>query len=168
MILDGILWLVLLTGNEPEDCPMHQESMAQHESHFESVNERGDKAMGFSHQKTTHHFGLTQTGGFISAEAVDPSDAESRDAIRHHFAHIVKAFAAGDFVLPMLIHAKSPPGVATMKKLKTLIDYSWKETDRGGQVVISTHNREGLAAIHRFLRFQIKDHRTGDSITISE
>jgi hypothetical protein len=55
-----------------------------------------------------------------------------------------------------------------MKKLKTLIDYSWEETERGGRVVISTHSREGLEAIHRFLRFQIKDHQTGDRITISE
>jgi hypothetical protein len=54
-----------------------------------------------------------------------------------------------------------------MKKLKTLVDYRWEQTERDGRVVISTHNREALNAIHRFLRFQIEDHRTGDSVAIN-
>jgi hypothetical protein len=174
MTLNRILWVLVMGAvpsagekeTEMKDCPMHLQHMAQHESHFAGVTERGDQAMGFSHQKTVHHFGLTQTGGFISAEAADRSDTASRDAIRQHFEHIAKAFAAGDFSRPMLIHAKSPPGVAMMKKLKTLIDYGWEQTERGSRVVISTHDREALNAIHRFLRFQIEDHRTGDSVAI--
>jgi hypothetical protein len=35
-------------------------------------------------------------------------------------------------------------------------------TDRGGQITIDTSNREARRAIHDFLRFQIRDHRTED------
>jgi hypothetical protein len=68
----------------------------------------------------------------------------------------------------MFIHAKSPPGVATMKKRKAFIKYRFKETERGGRIAISTANPKALQAVHRFLRFQIGDHRTGDSVAISE
>lgn len=123
--------------------------------------------MGFAHDKSGHHFGLTSKGGFILAEATDPNDAATRDAIRQHFQHIAKAFAAGDFAMPMLIHAKSPPGVGTMKKLKASIDYRVEETERGGRILISTENPKAVKAIHRFLRFQIEDHRTGDSLEVA-
>jgi hypothetical protein len=183
MRLNSVAWVVVLMGTGPQaaeknsetkDCPMHQEHMAQGnpnskdtEAHFAGVTERGDKAMGFSHEKTVHHFGLTRSGGFISAEASDPADTASRDAIRQHFEHITSAFSAGNFELPMLIHAKTPPGVETMKKRKALIRYSWEATDRGGRVVISTADGEALRAVHRFLRFQIKDHRTRDSVAVT-
>jgi len=68
--------------------------------------------------------------------------------------------------MPMLIHAKSPPGVGTMKKLKGSIDYRVEETERGGRIVISTENSRALKAVHRFLRFQIEDHQTGDSTAV--
>ena len=37
---------------------------------------------------------------------------------------------------------------------------------RGDQVRIATSNPEALRAVHEFLRFQIRDHRTGDSLTV--
>jgi hypothetical protein len=159
-----------------KDCPMHQRHMAEQQKlglgesdgHFAGVTERGDKAMGFAHHSTVHHFGLTRQGGFISAQAKDVADASSRDAIRQHFQHITTAFAAGDFELPMLIHAKSPPGVTTLKRLKGSIRYQFQETDRGGRILISTENPKALRAVHQFLRFQIEDHRTGDSSAISK
>jgi hypothetical protein len=146
---------------------MHQQHMAEEsDGHFAGVTERGDKAMGFSHDSTVHHFGLTRQGGFISAEAKDAADASIREAIRQHFRHITTAFAAGNFDLPMFIHAKSPPGVTTIKRLKGSIRYQFQETDHGGRILISTENPKALLAVHQFLRFQIEDHRTGDSIAI--
>jgi hypothetical protein len=38
-----------------------------------------------------------------------------------------------------------------------------EDTERGAQVVIRTADAEALKAVHAFLRFQISDHRTGDS-----
>jgi hypothetical protein len=123
--------------------------------------------MGFSHEKTTHHFRLYADGGVIEADATDAQDAASRDAIRMHFAHIAKLFAAGDLEIPMLIHAQNPPGAETMKRLREAIQYKLENTERGGRIRITTKNAEALQAVHSFLRFQISDHQTGDSPEIS-
>ncbi len=134
-----------------------------HPDHAAAVDGRGDEGMGFSHQRTTHHFLLTADGGLISAEARDPSDTASRDAIRGHFAHIAQAFAAGDFALPMFIHDRTPPGADTMRRLRDRISYQVEPTAAGARVHIRTTDAEALRAVHEFLRFQISDHRTGDS-----
>ena len=134
-----------------------------HDQHHADVNKRGDQVMGFDHLKTTHHFLLRPDGGVIQVEANDPKDTDSRDQIRQHLAHIVQLFANGDFTAPMLIHAQTPPGVPVMKRLKADIKYRFEETARGGRVRITTSNPDALAATHEFLRFQIKDHNTGDS-----
>jgi len=87
----------------------------------------------------------------------------SRDQIRRHLKHIAKKFSEGDFAAPMLIHAKTPPGATAMQSLKAKIKYEFEELERGGRVRISTNTPEAVKAIHKFLRFQIKDHQTGDS-----
>ncbi len=60
-----------------------------HDSHLMKVNEQGDKVMGFSHEKTTHHFRLFADGGAIEVTANDAQDTKSRNQIRQHLAHIV-------------------------------------------------------------------------------
>jgi hypothetical protein len=146
----------------------HEHSMsAMHdEKHYEEVNKHGDMAMGFSHMKTTHHFGLAASGGFIQVQANDPKDTTSRDQIRAHLQHIAKAFKDGDFSLPEMTHSHVPPGVPTMERLKGAIEYKYAETKTGGKVMISTANPEALKAVHEFLRFQIQDHRTGDPTSV--
>lgn len=134
-----------------------------HAAHQAGVDQRGDQVMGFSHEKTAHHFRLKPDGGSIEVEVKDLNDTASRDRIRIHLQHITRKFAAGDFTAPMLIHAKTPPGVPVMKQLKTAIKYQFEEIERGGRVRITTSNAKAIAAIHEFLRFQISDHRTGDS-----
>jgi hypothetical protein len=49
-----------------------------------------------------------------------------------------------------------------------MIEWKFEETPNGGRVRITTKDTEALAAIHEFLRFQIEDHRTGDSTGISD
>jgi mono/diheme cytochrome c family protein len=138
-------------------------TLQNHDAHHAGVNERGDKVMGFDHDKTAHHFRLKTDGGLIEVEAKDASDTTSRDQIRSHLRHIARKFASGDFTAPMLIHAKTPPGVPVMKQLRSTIRYQFEETERGGRVRVITSNTKALAAVHEFLRFQISDHRTGDS-----
>jgi len=119
--------------------------------------------MGFSHEKTTHHFVLTEDGGSIEVRANDVKDTESRDEIREHFQHIVQMFAAGNFNVPMLVHArKQVPGTAVMAKLKDDLHWDLEQTPRGARIVITADNQPALAAVHEFLRFQIADHQTGD------
>jgi hypothetical protein len=136
---------------------------ADHSAHHAGVTQRGDQVMGFSHQKTTHHFRLQPDGGSIEVEVNDPNDAASRQQISSHLQHIAQKFAVGDFAAPMLIHAQTPPGVATMKRLKAEISYQFEETEKGARIRITTRNAKAVAAIHQFLRFQIADHKTGDT-----
>jgi len=75
------------------------------QDHHAMVNAHGDHIMGFSHEKTTHHFELSYDGGAIDVRANDVKDTESRDQIRSHFHHIVQMFAAGNFKVPMLVHS---------------------------------------------------------------
>jgi TusA-related sulfurtransferase len=135
--------------------------------HHAAVNERGDHVMGFDHEKTTHHFRLTKSGGVIEVSANDPKDTESRDAIRQHMGHIVKMFSEGDFNAPMLIHGQVPPGVAEMKTRLKLISWKPVNTPSGASIVITSKDPAAIAAIHKFLVFQIEDHQTGDSKTVS-
>jgi hypothetical protein len=66
--------------------------LGQH--HHHDVDAKGDKVMGFAHDKTAHHFRLLKTGGAIEVVA---KDNENRDKIRMHLRHISQMFAAGDF-----------------------------------------------------------------------
>ncbi len=133
------------------------------DAHHAAVNEKGDHVMGFSHEKTTHHFRLYPDGGAIEVEANDPKDTASRDQIRTHLSHIARMFADGNFNAPMLIHDQTPPGVPVLQRLKSEVTYRFEETRLGGRVSISTKNAEAVSAVHEFLRFQISDHQTGDS-----
>lgn len=130
--------------------------------HNAGVNARGDKVMGFDHEKTTHHFLLTAAGGSIEVTANRAEDNENRDAIRAHLAHIATMFADGNFEAPMLIHDRTPPGVPVMKRKKADIRWTYEEIENGARVVAVTKDPEALSAIHEFLRFQIADHSTGD------
>ena len=136
--------------------------------HHAGVNRRGDAVMGFSHEKTTHHFRLRADGGEIEALANDAADAESAVQIRGHFAHIARMFGDGDFTAPMLIHSQDPPGTQVMTRLKDQITYSLEALPAGARIRIRTASAAALDAIHAFLRFQITDHRTGDPLTIQK
>jgi hypothetical protein len=137
------------------------------DAHHDAVDKRGDHVMGFSHEKTTHHFFLHKDGGAIQVTANDAADAASRDQIRMHLSHIAKMFADGNFNAPMVVHDTTPPGAAALQRLKAEVKYEFREIDRGGAVRITTANKEALAAVHEFLQFQIDEHRTGDTKNIS-
>jgi hypothetical protein len=171
--------LFLFTGvsqEKPQDkpqektsCPKHEQHKAlQEDGHHKGVVGRGDQVMGFSHEKTAHHFRLYADGGAIEADANDADDTTSRDAIRTHLGHIAKMFAAGEFSAPMLIHQQNPPGTEEMKRLRETIQYNLENTERGARLRITTKDPEALQAVHKFLRFQIADHQTGDAPEITK
>jgi len=66
---------------------------------------------------------------------------------------------------PIQVHA-DVPGVPVMKELSGKISYKFEETPSGGRAVITTGDKEALAAVHAFLRFQIDEHRTVDSSVV--
>jgi hypothetical protein len=142
-------------------------TVAYAQDHHAGVNQRGDQVMGFSHEKTTHHFRLYANGGAIEVGANDPKDDESRAQIQMHLSHIAQMFADGNFRAPMLIHDRVPPGVPTLERLKKAISWRFEKTAQGGRIRILTENTEARSALYEFLRFQITDHQTGDPETIS-
>lgn len=139
-----------------------------HAAHHNAVDTRGDQVMGFSHEKTKHTFRLIIDGGAIEVRALDANDADSIAAIRSHLKEIEKDFTAGTFTKPDEIHGKLPDGAEVMKELRDVITYRFEEIPSGGRVRIRTKDPRALEAIHRFLRFQIDDHRTGDSTAVEK
>jgi hypothetical protein len=82
-----------------------------------------------------------------------------------HLRHIASAFANGDFSLPMFVHDTEPPGVNVMKERKAQMTFRYEDVDKGGKVVIQTDDVAARDALHDFLRFQIREHKTGDPLT---
>jgi hypothetical protein len=147
-----------------KDCPMHAQHSAQ--SHQAVVEINGDQAMGFAHNKTTHHFRMTADGGAIEVTVNDSSDKTNTTAIRSHLSHIAIMFSNGNFSTPMFVHDGIPPGVTTMKLMNSNIHCAYEEMPTGGRVRIKSDNPVAVAAIHDFLRFQINEHETGDSLEV--
>ncbi len=143
------------------------DTQAQPADHHSEMMKRGEQGMGFSQEKTTHHFRLYKNGGAIEVEANNPDDSASREEIRRHLSHIVGMFSAGDFNIPMLVHGVNPPGTAVMTKLRGQIHYHFQEMESGGRIQIETKNAKALQAIHSFLRFQIAEHQTGDATDVA-
>ena len=124
----------------------------------------GASVMGFDQDKTTHHFYLFEDGGAIDVSVKKSTDAVNRDAIRSHLPHIAMMFGQGDFNAPVLVHdTKNVPGVQELARLKDKIKYTYLQTDAGGRVNIVT-----LAAVHKFLAYQIAEHKTGDPTTVAK
>ena len=140
----------------------HDEHLAQIDK--EAAKKRGAAAMGFDQDKAVHHFLLTESGGTIQVEVTDTRDRATRDAIGRHLLEISHEFARGVFDKPLATHAEVPPGVPTMQRLNQSITFAFQETDRGARVLIETSNADAIAAIHDFLRYQIREHATGDPL----
>ena len=145
-----------VTAQDHSSCPM-----AGSHARRDQVDHRHDQATGVAHEKAVHHFLLAKDGGSIRLEAID-RDVATRDRIREHLQVVARSFASGDFSLPMTIHDRVPPGAGVMKARKGLIRYSYQPTENGGMVRISTGDEKAKRAVHEFLRFQIRDHGTGD------
>ena len=132
--------------------------------HAQHLDARGKHVMGFDQQKTTHHFLLYEDGGAIEVTVKDRADTTNLDAIRQHLPHIAQLFSNGDFSSPMLVHdRKDVPGTKDLARLKAKLKYEYAQIATGGRVEIVTADKDALSALHAFLKFQIEDHKTGDS-----
>jgi len=150
-----MMWIVLLA------CAWLQDPQTAAKDH-------GAMVMGFDQEKTAHHFHLYADGGAIDVAVKDARDTRNRDAIRSHLPHIATMFASGDFDAPMLVHdTKDVPGTAVLAAHKDAVTYRYRETPAGGRVDIVTADADVLAAIHAFLRYQIREHHTGDSAAVA-
>lgn len=143
-------------------CAQEQQGQEQHAD----MQTHGEHVMGFSQEKTTHHFELNQNGGVIEVRTNDINDTQTRDQIRSHFRHIAAMFAAGNFSAPILVHGRDVPGATVMSQLQGQLHWQLQETPRGAKIVVTADTKAALDAVHNFLRFQIADHKTGDCTAI--
>jgi hypothetical protein len=140
-----------------------------HEEHLAQMKEaelerRGNAAMGFDQHAATHHFRIADDGGAIEVTVDDANDTATIEAVRTHLAGIARAFAEGRFDAPTATHGEVPPGVRELQRLKGEIAYRYEPTTAGGRVRITTAARDALSAVHAFLRYQIREHKTGDPV----
>ena len=97
-----------------------------------AMKARGTAIMGVDQDRSTHRFTSLPDGGRIELTS-NEEDSAATVRIRKHFGDIEKAFAAGDFSIPAMVHDQNVPG-----------------TDRAAR-----------EAIHRFLLFQRTEHHAG-------
>jgi hypothetical protein len=159
------LFVLLLATTDPATCPMHAQHMSE-AAHGAEVDTRHDE-FGMPHDGVRHSFKLRSNGGVIELQSIE-TDAKTIAAIREHLRSVTKDFDAGNFEKPLFVHGKMPDGVDGMRQRRAAIAYSFHELERGGEIRIATKDAAALSAIHEFLRFQISDHRTGDSGLIEE
>jgi len=103
-----------------------------------STHDRGAAVMGFDQTATQHHFSLFADGGAIAVDTRDTKEANERDAIRAHLSHIAMMFGSGNF-----------------------------DTPAGGRIDIVTADPAALSALHDFRRYQIREPKTGDAVTVT-
>jgi hypothetical protein len=162
MTIAAVLFTFAAFADDHANCPMHSQHTAS------SVDVRGDKVMGFSHETAKHTFKLYADGGAIEVRVLSASDEATLRMVRAHLKHVADAFAKGDFSDPMAVHATDhPDGTDVMRAKKNSIVYRYSDVEDGGSVRLTTSDAGAVDAIHRFMRFQIDEHKTGDVPEVS-
>jgi len=156
---------LLLAGQHPQvPAGMSHEEHLKQMQKDEALKKRGADAMGFDQDATVHHFRLATTGGSIEVTVKDQADHNTMAAVRSHLRSIASEFANGRFDKPFQTHNEIPPGVGEMQKSSQKIAYRYADLPQGGAVRIETTDGRALKAVHEFLRYQIREHRTGDPL----
>ena len=130
----------------------------QQDSAFAALQVRGAAAMGVDQYTSTHVFEPLPDGGRIELQR-DVEDPDGVAVIRAHLQDIARQFAAGDFAIPGVVHAREVPGTRVMAAQAANIRYTFRSLPRGGEVLITTSAPAAIAAVHEFLAFQRSDHR---------
>lgn len=132
------------------------------DSAFAELQERGAtaEAMGIDQYTSTHVFEDLPDGGRIELQR-DADDPAGVEQIRSHLRHIAGRFAEGDFSIPGFVHdVDEVPGTDVMSRKADVIFFEVADLPRGGELRIRTDDDEAIRAIHQFLAFQRRDHRT--------
>jgi hypothetical protein len=130
------------------------------DSSFNAMDHRHGDMIGVDPSSLAHTFVPTPDGGEIILERRS-GDTTAVSRIRAHLEQIAAAFSTGDFSAPAVIHEKEADGAAVMIRKAAVITYSVGERANGASLRIRTADRQAIDAIHNFIAFQIREHRTG-------
>jgi hypothetical protein len=125
---------------------------------FESMQRRGQTAMGVDQYTSIHRFDALRDGGRIELQR-DGDDSAGAARIQAHMREIARAFTSGDFGTPAVVHMKTVPGADVMRARRRAIRYEARDLPRGAALDIHSADPAAIAAIHRFLAFQRAEHR---------
>ena len=156
VILAIILALPVCVSAQSHDIHEHPPAVRK-DSAFGAMQARGKRAMGVDQYTSVHRFEDLEDGGRIELQR-DRDDAQGVAAIRAHMRAIARAFAAGDFSTPATVHLEAVPGSATMRARRRTIRYETVDLPRGAALRIRTSDPEAVAAVHRFLAYQRREH----------
>lgn len=168
VVLSTAFFVILPVSAQMADCPMHEQhttatSKADGSSeHGAGVDHRHD-TLGVAHETTHHSFRLFDDGAAIELRANVASDDTTVHAIRTHIQTIAEQFKANNFSTPMFVHDKTPDGLDAMKQLHDRIEIRYESLSDGARIRMVTRDADALAALHKFMKFQIVEHRTGDT-----
>ena len=115
--------------------------------------------MGVDQYTSTHRFESLPDGGRITLIR-RPDDPEGVAQIRAHMVTIQAAFSRGDFSLPGFVHDRPVPGASVMAARQSKIVYTTDTVTQGGSLRIQSTDAQTIEAVHQFLAFQRRDHRT--------
>jgi len=113
--------------------------------------------MGVDQYTSTHRFDDLPNGGRIELQR-DSGDTAGVRTIREHLSGIARQFAEGNFDNPAFVHAGNVPGTDIMRAKRAAIRYRFHPLPGGGEVRISSHDSQAVAAIHQFLAYQRREH----------
>jgi hypothetical protein len=156
------MFLTALAGCSPPS-PDHSRtsaaSPASDDSGFAQVQRRGRVAMGVDQYTSAHRFEPLPDGGQITLtrNSADPAGVKQ---IRAHMAGIAAAFRRGDFTIPGFVHDRTVPGTAIMAARRDRISYRADTVPLGGSLRLHSTDSAAVSAIHQFLAFQRRDHRS--------
>ena len=129
------------------------------DSAFAAVQQRGAAVMGVDQYTSKHVFEDLPDGGRVVLDRDDANDTTSIQTIRAHMRDIERAFRAGNFEAPGLVHARAVPGTKVMAEKRAMITYTAMDRAKGAELRIQTRDPAALVAVHEFLAFQRMDHR---------
>jgi TusA-related sulfurtransferase len=140
----------------------HAHRTAPEDSAFRAMQARGSAVMGVDQYTSVHRFDALRDGGRIELRR-DHDDSASAATIRAHMRAIARAFAAGDFSATADVHDETVPGVPVMRARRSAIRYEVSDLPRGAELRIRSTDPLAVEAIHRFLAYQRREHRTGST-----
>ncbi len=130
--------------------------------------QRFSKALGVDVNKVVQHYYLVKNGGVIEYTARSDGDRATVAAVQKFLDNQKLLFEKGKSDTDFEVHGKVPDGIPAMKRLRNEITFFSTKTENGAVLRMFSMNPEARDAIQTFLKFEIAEHKTGDSPTIDQ